>query len=158
MEDIKAKIFNKEVAPPEIINKKVVFTNGCFDILHPGHLNYLMEAKKLGEILVVGVNSDSSIAKLKGESRPINDFTYRSIMLAGYSFIDFVIEFDQDTPIDLIEDIKPHILVKGADYKIEEIVGADFVINNGGQVILLDFINGYSSTKVIEKINQSFKL
>lgn len=158
MEDLKAKIYNKYVAIPTIMNNKIVFTNGCFDILHPGHLNYLMEAKKLGEVLVVGVNSDSSIAKLKGESRPVNDFTYRSIMLAGYSFIDFVIEFDQDTPVDLIKIIKPYILVKGADYRIEEIVGADFVINNGGRVVLLDFINGYSSTKVIEKINQSFKL
>jgi rfaE bifunctional protein nucleotidyltransferase chain/domain len=158
MEDIKAKIFNKEVAHPKIVNKKVVFTNGCFDILHPGHLNYLMEAKKLGEVLVVGLNSDSSITKLKGKNRPLNDFTFRSVMLAGYSFIDFVIEFDQDTPIDLIQTIKPYILVKGADYKIEEIVGAEFVINNGGRVVLLDFINGYSSTKVIEKINQSYKL
>ena len=155
MENIKQKIFNKEDILPEIINKNIVFTNGCFDILHPGHLNYLMEAKKLGEVLVVGLNSDASISKIKGKNRPINDFVYRSIMLAGYAFIDYVIEFDHDTPIDLIKKIKPYILVKGADYKVEEIVGADFVINNGGQVVLLDFINGYSSTKVIEKINQS---
>jgi D-beta-D-heptose 7-phosphate kinase/D-beta-D-heptose 1-phosphate adenosyltransferase len=158
MEDLISKIFRMEVSPPEIISDKIVFTNGCFDILHPGHLNYLMEAKKLGDILVVGVNSDSSIAKLKGENRPVNDFTYRSLMLAGYSFIDFVIEFDQDTPLDLIKTIKPYILVKGSDYEIKDIVGADFVVNNGGHVVLLDFVKGYSSTKVIDKINQSLKL
>ena len=129
--------------------RQVVFTNGCFDVLHRGHVTYLAAARDLGDCLVVGLNSDASVKRLKGENRPINNEKDRALVLAALSFIDFIILFKEDTPKILIEQVKPDILVKGGDYKIEDIVGADFVTQNGGKVLTIPFVNGYSSTKII---------
>lgn len=130
-------------------NHNVVFTNGCFDVLHRGHVTYLAAARDLGNCLVVGLNSDASVRRLKGESRPINNENDRALVLAALSFIDYIILFEEDTPKKLIEQVKPDILVKGGDYKIEDIVGADFVQKNGGKVLTIPFVDGYSSTKII---------
>ena len=127
----------------------VVFTNGCFDVLHRGHVTYLAEARDLGNCLVVGLNSDASVKRLKGENRPINNENDRALLLAALSFVDYIIIFEEDTPKNLIEQVKPDILVKGGDYKIEDIVGADFVLKNGGEVLTIDFVDGYSSSKII---------
>ncbi|KAA6228668.1 D-glycero-beta-D-manno-heptose-7-phosphate kinase [Campylobacter sp. LR185c] len=129
-------------------HKKVVFTNGCFDILHFGHIKYLQKAKKLGSMLIVGLNSDSSIKRLKGEERPINSEFERACLLACLSFVDFVVIFDEDTPYELIKALRPDILVKGSDYKNKEVVGTDLV----ERVELMDFEEGFSTSKIIEKI------
>lgn len=134
--------------------KKIVFTNGCFDLIHPGHLSYLLEAANLGDKLIIGVNTDSSVKKIKGEERPINNEQSRLQLLAAMFFVDAVVLFDEPTPADLIEAIKPHVLVKGGDYKIEDIVGAKETIGRGGAVKVLNFLPGYSSTNIIEKIKQ----
>jgi rfaE bifunctional protein nucleotidyltransferase chain/domain len=131
---------------------KVVFTNGCFDLLHLGHISYLAEAASLGNKLVVAVNSDASTKRLKGSNRPINDEYSRSVMLACFFFIDAIVIFDEDTPLVVIESIMPDILVKGGDYTIPQIVGAGEVMANGGEVEVLQFVPGYSSTKIIERI------
>lgn len=130
----------------------VVFTNGCFDVLHRGHVTYLAKARDLGDCLVVGLNSDASVKRLKGESRPINNENDRALVLAALSFIDYIIIFEEDTPQNLIEQVKPDILVKGGDYKIEDIVGSDFVQRNGGDVLTIDFVEGYSSSKIIHAL------
>ncbi len=135
--------------------QKVVFTNGCFDLLHAGHVAYLSEAAALGDKLIIGLNADASVKKLKGESRPINDDLTRSTLLAAMSFVDAVIFFAEETPIILIEAILPDILVKGGDYTIDGIVGAKEVIANGGEVKSLSFLPGYSSSAIIEKIKTS---
>ena len=132
--------------------RRVVFTNGCFDVLHRGHVTYLAAARDLGDCLVVGLNSDASVKRLKGENRPINNENDRALVLAALSFIDYIIIFEEDTPKNLIEQVKPDILVKGGDYKIEDIVGADFVQKNGGQVLTIPFVDGYSSTKIIQAL------
>jgi rfaE bifunctional protein nucleotidyltransferase chain/domain len=131
---------------------KIVFTNGCFDLLHPGHVQYLKDAAALGDKLVVGLNSDSSVARLKGENRPINDMLFRKYMLAALKPVDLVIVFEEDTPRLLIESIKPDLLVKGGDYTIDGVVGADLVAAYGGEVRILSFLEGYSSTSIIHKI------
>lgn len=133
-------------------NKKIVFTNGCFDLLHPGHIDYLKKARKLGDLLVIGLNSDESIKKNKGNNRPINDIKFRTTMLSAYSFVDYIIVFKDKTPIKLIQEVIPNILVKGGDYKEENIVGAEFVKNNGGNVTTIPFLEGFSSSKIISKI------
>ena len=133
---------------------KIVFTNGCFDLLHLGHVDYLEKAKNLGEKLVVGLNSDASVQRLKGSSRPITDENSRSRVMAALEFVDAVILFDEDTPLELIQFIKPDILVKGNDYSIETIVGADVVLKSGGSVETVPLVNGYSTTNVIQKIKQ----
>ncbi len=135
-------------------NDKIVFTNGCFDILHKGHIEYLIKAASLGTKLVIGLNTDASVKRLKGDSRPVNDEKARALLLASLIFVDEVILFDTDTPRDLIDFIQPDVLVKGGDYKIEEIVGYDIVKAKGGEVITLDFIEGYSTTSTIEKMNK----
>ncbi|HFG1578244.1 TPA: bifunctional D-glycero-beta-D-manno-heptose-7-phosphate kinase/D-glycero-beta-D-manno-heptose 1-phosphate adenylyltransferase HldE [Vibrio cholerae] len=135
--------------------EKIVMTNGCFDILHLGHISYLKQAKALGDKLVVAVNDDKSVQKLKGTSRPINILEYRMKVLAALSYVDWVVAFSEDTPLTLIEEFEPDVLVKGGDYDIENIVGAEFVLANGGEVRALDFQNGFSTTSVIEKINES---
>ncbi|BDD06333.1 D-glycero-beta-D-manno-heptose 1-phosphate adenylyltransferase [Aureibacter tunicatorum] len=132
--------------------EKVVFTNGCFDLVHVGHVDYLEKARKLGDRLIVGLNTDNSVKRLKGDSRPVNNEMFRARILASMQFIDAVIFFDQDTPQELITEVLPNILVKGDDYKISEIVGAKEVIANGGKVQTIAFVEGYSSTKLIEKI------
>lgn len=134
--------------------KKIVFTNGCFDILHLGHIDYLSKSKDLGDLLIVGLNSDQSIKNIKGSQRPINDQYMRSIILASLSFVDIVIIFDEDTPENLIKIIKPNILVKGGDYNIETVVGSEIVKSYGGEIKIIDFIDGYSTTKIINKIKK----
>lgn len=133
-------------------NKKVVFTNGCFDILHRGHLSYLNEAKSLGDILVIGVNSDKSVKRLKGENRPINSELDRVFMLENLKAVDFVFIFEEDTPYELIKKIQPNILVKGGDWKPEQIVGHDIVEALGGKTLSLNFEDGYSTTNLIKKV------
>ena len=133
-------------------NFKVVFTNGCFDIIHPGHVDYLEKAKRLGDKLVIGLNSDHSIKILKGATRPINDASYRQTILSAFEFVDAVVLFEEETPLNLIQELKPDILVKGGDYTVENIVGAKEIIRNGGKVEIISFLEGYSSTKVITKI------
>lgn len=135
-------------------NKKIVFTNGCFDILHIGHLRYLIEAKKLGDILIVGVNSDASVKRLKGEKRPINCEEERLEMLSGLKPVDYVIPFSEDTPEKLISELKPSLHVKGGDYLKEELPETKIVESYGGEVIILSLVEGKSTTKILEKINK----
>ncbi len=132
--------------------KKVVFTNGCFDLVHLGHLDYLEKARGKGDVLVIGLNSDQSIRRLKGASRPVMDENSRARLLAALEFVDYVVLFDEDTPLELIRDILPDILVKGDDYDLSNIVGADVVMSNGGKVETVELVKGYSSTAIIEKI------
>lgn len=136
------------------MNKKIVFTNGCFDILHRGHISYLNQAKSLGDILVVGLNSDRSVKRLKGEERPINSEEDRKFMLENLKAVDRVEIFHEDTPLELIKTLTPDILVKGGDWKPEQIVGSQHVLENGGKVFSLNFINGYSTTNIIDSIKK----
>ncbi|MCO6495748.1 MAG: D-glycero-beta-D-manno-heptose 1-phosphate adenylyltransferase [Bacteroidetes bacterium] len=141
------------IASQKIFDKKVVFTNGCFDIIHRGHIEYLFAARELGNFLVIGLNSDNSVRKLgKSPSRPLQDEISRATTLASLFFVDLVIIFDEETPHQLISNILPNILVKGADYKPEEIVGYKEVVENGGEVKTIPFIAGYSTTAIEQKI------
>ena len=133
-------------------NKKVVFTNGCFDLLHIGHIRYLAEAKACGDLLVVGLNSDDSVRRLKGESRPVQCLEDRAEILASLACVDFVTDFSQDTPLQLIESICPDVLVKGGDWEIAKIVGAEFVMARGGEVKSLRFVPGRSTSSIVEKV------
>ena len=135
-------------------NQRVVFTNGCFDILHLGHVDYLEKSRLLGDKLIVAVNSDTSVKALKGETRPINDEFSRSRILASLDFVDAVIVFSDETPKRLIEMILPDVLVKGKDYEINEIAGADAVLENGGQVERITMVEGYSTSNTISKIKK----
>lgn len=135
-------------------NEKVVFTNGCFDILHLGHIDYLSKAADLGDRLVIGLNTDASVSRLKGESRPVIEETTRAVKLAAMAFVDAVIFFNEETPLELINAIEPNILVKGGDYTIFTIVGADEVLASGGQVEVIPFLEGHSSTSIINKIKK----
>jgi rfaE bifunctional protein nucleotidyltransferase chain/domain len=132
--------------------KKIVFTNGCFDILHRGHVEVLAKTADLGDKLIIGLNSDSSIKKLKKENRPIVDEKSRALLLAAFSFVDAIVLFSEQTPINLIAEIKPDILAKGGDYEIQEIVGHNIVQGNGGEVITIPLTEGFSSTNIIDKI------
>jgi rfaE bifunctional protein nucleotidyltransferase chain/domain len=133
-------------------DENIVFTNGCFDILHQGHVDYLSKAADLGTRLVVGVNTDDSVKRLgKDANRPIQDEQSRAIIIAALRFVDLVVLFGEDTPLDLIGEIQPQVLVKGSDYKIEEIVGYESVIKSGGNVVAIDFLKGFSTTKIVEK-------
>jgi len=132
--------------------EKVVFTNGCFDIIHLGHIDYLAKAADLGSKLIVGINSDDSVTRLKGKTRPINNLQARSTVLAALRFVDAVVSFDEDTPYELIKAIVPDILVKGSDYKTEEIVGYDIVQSAGGEIITIDLVSGYSTSALEQKI------
>lgn len=142
----------KRLAPLQHRGKKTVFTNGCFDILHLGHVKYLEKAKQLGDILVVGLNSDSSVRAIKGKGRPINNERARAIVLASLYFVDYVTIFSDDTPERLIQKLKPDVLVKGADWKSNDIVGADFVRGRGGRVARISFVKGYSTTSAIKRM------
>ncbi|MFC2124389.1 D-glycero-beta-D-manno-heptose 1-phosphate adenylyltransferase [Bacteroidota bacterium] len=133
---------------------KVVFTNGCFDILHLGHIDYLEKSRQQGDKLVIGLNTDKSVSRLKGQGRPVQNEETRARILAALEFVDAVTYFDQQTPYELIKTIVPDILVKGKDYKIEEIVGYDIVTANGGKVVTIDLVDGYSTTEIIEKIRK----
>lgn len=137
-----------------VTGRQIVFTNGCFDILHRGHLQYLAEAKAQGNKLVVGVNSDASVKRLKGNDRPIHGEEDRLFQLASLLVVDAVILFEEDTPKQLIELVKPDVLAKGGDYQVENIVGADFVIQSGGRVAILPFVAGHSTTGIVEKLKK----
>jgi rfaE bifunctional protein nucleotidyltransferase chain/domain len=132
--------------------KKVVFTNGVFDLLHIGHITYMAKAADLGDKLIIGLNSDSSTKRLKGKGRPVNDQSNRAALMAALFFVDAVVIFAEDTPLNLITTLMPDILVKGADYSVENIVGAKEVLANGGEVKTISFVEGYSSTSIIERI------
>ncbi|MCU0326973.1 MAG: D-glycero-beta-D-manno-heptose 1-phosphate adenylyltransferase [Spirosomaceae bacterium] len=134
--------------------QKIVFTNGCFDIVHLGHIDYLEKARNLGDKLVLGLNTDASVNRLKGPTRPVVNEYARSRMMAAFEFVDAVILFDEPTPKELIETICPDILVKGDDYSVENIVGADFVMGRGGEVKTIPLVKGYSTTSLIEKIKK----
>lgn len=154
---IKSKIMMKEEVSGlmdvwKYMGLKTVFTNGCFDIIHYGHIDYLARAASLGGKLVIGLNTDASVSKLKGPNRPVQDEKSRALILAALQFVDAVILFDEETPKELISFLIPDILVKGSDYSIDQIVGADVVLNNGGKVETMDFVAGYSTSKIIEKI------
>ena len=139
----------------KINGEKIVFTNGCFDLLHRGHVEVLANTADLGDRLIIGLNSDSSIKKLKGSTKPIIDEISRSILLASLQFVDAIVFFTEETPHKLIETLVPDVLAKGGDYKIKEISGNEVVLENGGEVILVPFIDGFSSTNIVEKIKQS---
>jgi D-glycero-beta-D-manno-heptose 1-phosphate adenylyltransferase len=155
---IKDKIFTSatalklQVEAWQADHDKVVFTNGCFDLIHKGHIHYLEEAKSKGQRLIVALNSDRSVSALKGLHRPINDEATRSCVMAAFYFTDAVIVFDEDTPYQLISQLLPDVLVKGGDWAIDQIVGSDVVMNNGGSVYSLSFVKGYSTTLIEQKI------
>ncbi|MFA5320264.1 MAG: D-glycero-beta-D-manno-heptose 1-phosphate adenylyltransferase [Candidatus Omnitrophota bacterium] len=135
--------------------RKIVFTNGCFDILHYGHALYLQQAAALGDLLVVGINTDASVRRLKGKNRPVVAQQYRAALVAALQSVDFVVLFDEDTPYGLIKALKPDVLVKGGDWRKEDIVGSDIVEAGGGRVAALDFVEGFSTSSIIDKIVQS---
>jgi D-glycero-beta-D-manno-heptose 1-phosphate adenylyltransferase len=136
-----------------MFNKKIVFTNGCFDILHQGHVDYLCKAKDLGNILIVGLNTDASVKRLnKSPERPINKEQSRALVLAALVLVDAIVLFDEDTPYELIKTVQPDVLVKGADYKAEDIVGYDIVKARGGEVVTIELTEGFSTTELIKKI------
>ncbi len=139
----------------ELSTKRIVFTNGCFDLIHPGHIDLLATAKNMGHILVVGLNSDESVRAIKGPNRPINNQDDRAIVLASIQWVDYILFFEQPTPLSLIRSIEPDVLVKGGDWPIETIVGSDLVMKKGGQVYSLPFLDQYSTTGIIEKILSS---
>lgn len=160
LKKIQNKIFSLENLNPQVdkwkkSGEKIVFTNGCFDLIHRGHIEVLSKTADLGERLIIGLNSDSSINKIKGESRPIIDENSRAILLASLVFVDAVVLFSEETPLNLISNLKPNILVKGGDYEISTIVGHEIVRENGGDVVLIPFLDGFSSTNIIHKIQNS---
>ncbi len=160
LEKIHNKILSRDKAQEltkqwEKNNETIVFTNGCFDIVHRGHIDYLSKAKDLGTKLVLGLNTDASVARLKGPMRPVVDEQSRAILMASLQFIDLVVFFDEDTPYELIKALQPDVLVKGSDYKAENIVGYDILMAKGGKVETIDFVEGFSTTSIVEKIKAS---
>ena len=156
-EIIESKIFSRsdiirKVAQLKMLGKTIVFTNGIFDIIHQGHIFSLSQAAKESEFLIVGLNSDASTKRLKGNSRPLNDEASRAIVLASLIMVDAVVIFEEDTPLELINSVRPDVIVKGGDYTIEQIVGAKEVISNGGRVVINPVIEGYSTTNMIDKL------
>ena len=147
--DEAAKLFG----PAFRSENKIVFTNGCFDILHRGHIYLLSRARELGDLMVVGLNSDASVTKLKGPDRPVNNQESRAEVLGALAFVDYIIVFEEDTPMDMIITLEPDILVKGGDYKMEDIVGHREVSSRGGQVISIPLLEGYSSSSIIDRNN-----
>ena len=160
LQNIKSKIFSLDKLKNQVntwkkAGEEVVFTNGCFDIIHRGHIEVLARTADLGDKLIIGLNSDQSIQKLKGEGRPIIDEQSRAILLAALSFVDAIVLFSEDTPLKLISALLPDVLVKGGDYEIETIVGHEIVQQNGGEVKVVPFLDGFSSTTIIDKIKNS---
>ena len=160
LKNINSKIYSLDTLTTQVdkwkaTGNKVVFTNGCFDIIHRGHIEVLARTADLGDKLIIGLNSDQSIQKLKGEDRPIIDEQSRAILLAALSFVDAIVLFSEDTPLKLISDLLPDVLAKGGDYEIETIVGHEIVQKNGGKVKLVPFLDGFSSTTIIDKIKNS---
>ncbi len=160
LEIIKRKILTWDLLESNLVRlrfqqKKIVFTNGCFDLLHLGHIDYLSKAKDLGDFLIVGLNTDDSVKKLeKGSSRPIQDENARAVILAALQFVDAVVLFNEATPYELIKTVQPNVLVKGSDYLPEDIVGYDIVKNKGGEIVTIDFLPGYSTSLIEEKIRK----
>jgi len=146
------KVLGNRLAMWRLLNNKIVFTNGCFDILHRGHIEYLSQARDKGEVLIIGLNSDASVRRIKGEGRPVLDEMSRALVLASLRFVDGVVLFDEDTPYELIKLVQPDVLVKGGDYTEETIVGADIVKANGGEVVTIPIVEGYSTTEILRKI------
>ncbi|MCK5117549.1 MAG: D-glycero-beta-D-manno-heptose 1-phosphate adenylyltransferase [Candidatus Aegiribacteria sp.] len=132
----------------------IVFTNGCFDILHPGHVHILRAARSFGDQLFVGINTDASVTRFKGSGRPVNDLQSRMALLAEFRSVDYVVPFDEDTPLQLIEELKPHILVKGGDYELGSVVGADLVISCGGRVEIVPLLDEFSTTGIIDTLKR----
>ncbi|MAX04937.1 MAG: D-glycero-beta-D-manno-heptose 1-phosphate adenylyltransferase [Flavobacteriales bacterium] len=160
LKSINTKIFYLESLKEQVTNwkkagEKVVFTNGCFDLIHRGHIEVLAQTADLGDKLIIGLNSDVSIKKLKGESRPIIDEKSRVILLASLSFVDAIVLFSEETPLKLISNLNPDVLAKGGDYKINTIVGHEIIRKNGGEVILVPFVEGFSSSSIVDKIKNS---
>jgi len=158
----KSDLIQKKILPPDQLKsqlalwkfqeKKIVFTNGCFDIMHLGHIDYLSKAADLGDVLVIGLNTDASVSRIKGPSRPVIDQHSRAMLLASLQFVTIVVLFDEPTPYDLIRLIQPDILVKGKDYKAKEVVGYDIVTAKGGRVETIDLVEGYSTSSIISRI------
>jgi len=160
LKTLNSKVYNLDALTTQVeqwklASNKVVFTNGCFDIIHRGHIEVLARTADLGDKLIIGLNSDQSIQKLKGEGRPIIDEQSRAILLAALSFVDAIVLFSEDTPLKLINALLPDVLAKGGDYEIETIVGHEIVQKNGGKVKLVPFLDGFSSTTIIDKIKKS---
>lgn len=160
MEESKRKIVTLQEAKTQVKNwqqagNHVVFTNGCFDLIHLGHVDYLEKARMLGDKLVIGLNTDDSVSRFKGPERPLQDQHSRARVLAAMQFVDLVVFFNEDTPLNLITELVPNILVKGSDYLADNIVGADVVKMNGGVVKTIDFVPGYSTTRIVEKIKRT---
>jgi rfaE bifunctional protein nucleotidyltransferase chain/domain len=148
------KLLERLIALWHFKQKNIVFTNGCFDILHQGHVEYLAKAAEQGDVLIVGLNSDESVRRIKGPDRPVQNEQSRSLLLASLQFVDCVILFDEDTPYNLIKKIQPDVLVKGADYKPEDIIGYDIVQARGGKIITIALSPGFSTTEIINKLNR----
>jgi len=166
LELIQKKIFNKSDAESMVRfgrllsfwkfkGEKIVFTNGCFDILHRGHIDYLAKASEAGTVIILGLNSDASVRRLKGPSRPINDEHARAEIIAALGFIDVVVLFEEETPYDLIKLVQPDILIKGSDYVVKDIVGHDIVEAKNGKVLTIDFLEGYSTSLIEKKIKNN---
>jgi len=156
-EEIKSRIITageakKMFSPSFRRQRKIVFTNGCFDLLHRGHIYYLSRARAMGDVLVVGLNSDASVSRLKGRGRPLNTQQARAEVLAALAFVDYVIIFHEDTPLELIRKVRPHVLVKGGDYKAGEVVGYRDVTSWGGSVEIIPLLEGYSTSKLIDRL------
>ncbi len=157
-------LISKKIIPRDVLKKllkekkeegkTIVFTNGCFDILHRGHVEYLEFASSLGDILVIGVNSDESVKRLKGPERPINTLTDRMYLLAALYMTDYITDFHEDTPYNLINELRPHIIVKAGDYTEDAVVGKDIVESYGGKVVIAPYINGYSTTSIVKKMKK----
>ncbi len=160
LEKLQSKVYADSFAILHTLNvwrfnqQKIVFTNGCFDLLHLGHIDYLAKAADLGNKLIIGLNSDASTSAIKGPSRPITNQESRSCLLAALHFVDAVILFDEPTPINLIKSVNPDVLVKGSDYSVDQIAGADHVISNGGHVQTIEFLSGYSTTSILNRIRE----
>ena len=157
LEILNSKILDKERLLVKLTdwkkeNKKIVFTNGCFDLIHLGHIEVIARSADLGDILIIGVNTDNSIKRLKGKNRPIVEEISRAKQLAALEFVDAVVLFDQDTPIDLIKVINPNVITKGGDYNTDQVIGNDIVTQNDGEVVIIPLTQGYSTTSILEKI------
>ncbi|MCB2201216.1 D-glycero-beta-D-manno-heptose 1-phosphate adenylyltransferase [bacterium] len=159
LERIHTKILDREKLENQLAvwrfkSQKIVFTNGCFDLLHLGHIDYLSKAKDLGDVLIIGVNTDDSVRRLKGDTRPITNEKSRATIIASLQFVTAVVLFGEDTPYNLIQQVQPDVLVKGSDYKPEDIVGYDIVKAKGGEVVTIDYLEGYSTSVIEEKIRK----
>ena len=157
LEILHSKILDKERLLVKLTdwkeeNKKIVFTNGCFDLIHLGHIELIARSADLGDILIIGVNTDNSIKRLKGKNRPIVEEISRAKQLAALEFVDAVVFFDQDTPMDLIKMINPNVITKGGDYNTDQVIGNDIVTQNNGEVVIIPLTQGYSTTSILEKI------